>query len=98
MLTVVTVVGLVAYRCTRFAIYDTLIEEPRARVLHWLAMRQGWWSTKLHDLFTCPYCISVYFAAAATAVADATMSVPAPVLTWIAGCGSCMVIWRWAES
>lgn len=99
VLTLVAVLSLVTWRVTRFVLHDTLIEGLRSKVLRRLgATPQRLWKLKLMELLTCPYCFSVWVAAATTAAWDAYGSVPAPVAVWLAVAGGTMVVWRWVES
>lgn len=99
LLLLVAFLSLVTWRVTRFVLNDTLIEELRSKVLGWLGRApQSTWRLKLMELLTCPFCFSVWVAAAVTAGWDIYGSVPAPIAVWLAVAGGTMVVWRWVES
>lgn len=97
VLTILVLLALATYRVTRFAIHDTLIDEPRTAVLRWLASKPGIVRSKLHDLATCPYCLSVWVAGALTAATAQVATVQLPLLMWLAVAGGAMVAWRFVE-
>jgi len=99
MLTLIILLSLITYRVTRFVIEDSLINAQRTWFLgKIIGKRPGRARVKIHDLFLCPYCLSVWIAAGATAIADAYVSVPLPVWTWLATCGGTMMVWRFVEA
>lgn len=59
------VLAAATYRVGRFVVLDTLIEGWRDRFHGWLYGKQTMWADKLSDLFSCPYCITIWIAAAA---------------------------------
>jgi hypothetical protein len=98
LIEILVLCALVVYRVTRFLIADTLIEGTRTRFGDWLlGSEPKVWRDKLYDLTTCPYCLSIWVSAATVAVVDAFMSVPLPVLVWLASAGLAMVVWRIVE-
>jgi hypothetical protein len=65
-LPVIVILGLVAYRLARVIAHDKIGEPLRKRAYAYKAKRPkvgGW----LNALTTCPFCLSVYFAAGAVA-------------------------------
>lgn len=103
VLSLVAVLSFAIYRVTRFLVADSLIREPRGRLLQRLAHAsnregvRGAVADKLHDLLICPYCISVWVTAATVAATDAFASVPLPLLTGAAAAGGAMAVWRFVE-
>ena len=103
VLTLLVLMSLAIYRVTRFIVADSLIAEPRARVLHALARnssRRSPWGPldgKLHDLLACPYCVSVWVTLGVVLGTDAVTSVPLPVLFGMAAAGGAMTAWRFVE-
>jgi FtsH-binding integral membrane protein len=93
------VLSAVTYRVGRFLILDTLIDEPRNRVLSWLEMRPTRFWSKVHDLLGCPFCITIWIAAGAVAITDIWFaSVPMPVWTWLAVATGALVFWAVIDS
>jgi hypothetical protein len=95
----VTLIFLATHRLTRLAIHDAipLVKIPRDRAIEWLdptpeqiqrnpAAKGHWGNTgrALAYLLECPWCMSVYVAAAVVVVTDLAASVPVPWLVWIA--------------
>lgn len=98
-LTLIVGLSLVVYRVTRFIMFDTLIEMQRKWFLAVVVVgkQPGPVRIKLHDLFTCFFCLSVWVAAATVAITDAVTSVPMPVWTWLAVAGAALIPWRFIE-
>lgn len=94
LLILTVILGLVAYRVGRFLLLDTLIDEPRDKAMGWLEIREGVGWRKLEELFRCPWCITIWTAAGATAATTAFMSVPLPVWVWLAAATWALVLWR----
>lgn len=86
MIELLVLLGLATWRVTRFALYDALIDTPRNRVHAWLLTRRHATAVtvKIHELITCPWCLSVWVAAVAVAVADGWASIPLPAFMWLA--------------
>ena len=93
----IVMLSLATYRVGRFILLDKLIDVPRIRVHGFLLGKTSWWRSKLYDLITCPYCITVWLSAGMVVVADFTMSVPSPFLTWLAVAGGCLIPWNYIE-
>lgn len=55
------------------------------------------WRLKLYELFTCPYCMSVWIGLFTTIAVALTWSVPKPFWLWLAICGSTMLVWKVTE-
>lgn len=64
LLAVVVVVGLAAYRLARVIAHDKIGEPVRKRAYK-ASVEHGRAGRWLNSLVTCPFCLSVYFAAAA---------------------------------
>ncbi len=62
---VLAITALAVARVTRLVTDDYLLAEPRARTIQWLGEE-----SKLAYLLTCPWCVSIYIAAAAAPAAD----------------------------
>jgi FtsH-binding integral membrane protein len=86
------------YRIGRFIVLDTLIDEPRDKTYAWLELRTSLFWKKVVDLLGCPWCITIWVAAAVVAVADAFVSVPLPVFTWLAVATGSLVWWAIIDS
>jgi len=88
------------YRVTRFLISDTLISEQR----RWVKLKLmgngdvGPVRVKLLDLLSCPYCLSVWVAAAGVLASQQFQSIPQPVLAWLAVCTGSLAFWRYIEN
>lgn len=63
------ILGFAIYRISRFIVEDTLIKTTRDKVTGWfrreynVAESRDWYRkllSKIYDLITCPYCISVW--------------------------------------
>lgn len=101
------VLALTTYRITRFAILDTLIDEPRDAVHSWLLRVDDdgdipMWRFKLQDLLSCPYCLSVWVAAAVVAfwslvVRDEWLGWPF-LLIGPAAAGASLIPYRYIDS
>ena len=68
-LTALVLLALAAFRVTRFIIFDSLIDEPRDKFHIWLVTkkegdfrkpRTSIWMSKIHDLFSCTWCVGVW--------------------------------------
>lgn len=93
-LTLFILMCFAVYRITRFLILDHLIDEPRDAVHLWLAGHPNKFTEKLQELLACPYCVSVWAAAAVVALTDLFHSVPLPVLMWGAVAGGSLIPYR----
>lgn len=103
VISLVVLLSLVVYRTTRFLIDDSLIDEPRWWLEDkikgkWSSIDMPGWRAKLVELMGCPYCVSAYVAAGATALTDLYTSVPLPVWVWLASMGGAMIVWRFVET
>lgn len=112
------ILGGLVYRVTYFILVDSLIEEPRKKVLAKLTGggdpdRDDWplhmrtttgWRLKLTELLTCPYCMSIWVGAVATAITWPTI-IPQPdggwfvwlLVTWLAMSTIALVFWAVIE-
>lgn len=97
MIILLILMSLVTYRITRFVIDDTLIDLFRERLHMRLLGKPGWWRDKAYELTTCPYCLSVHVAWMTVLITMIWVSVPLPVLMWLAVSGGAMVVWRTVE-
>lgn len=100
-LILIVVLGLVTYRVTRFLIADTLIAQPRRKLLDWIAPQVGpmppKWRIKIWELLTCPYCLSIWVAGGAVGLTAIWRDIPMPVWTWLATAGMCMAWYAFIE-
>lgn len=94
----IVVMSLACYRITRFVVTDTLWDGWRRR-LHSkvLGAYPRVWRDKIHELLTCPFCLSVWVAAGLVAAVDQYTSVPLPWLTWGAVASGSLMVWRFVE-
>jgi hypothetical protein len=97
MLTMLTVLSLATYRIARFLILDTLIDTPRIWLHQVIIGKPKAWRMKLYELLTCPYCLTIWIAAAVTALADIWYSVPAPIGMWLAAATGSLIAWKIIE-
>lgn len=89
------VLSLVTYRVARFIILDTLIEAPRDRLFDWIERRPGKLWRKLLELLGCPFCLTIWVAAAAVALTDwLAGDVPMPIWMWLAAAAGALIVWR----
>lgn len=59
-LATVIVLGLAAYRVTRFLVIDSLLEPGRTKFHDAVGSRNGRIWAKFHELISCTWCIGVY--------------------------------------
>lgn len=59
-LLVLLVLGIAAYRITRFLVIDTLFEGSRNKFHTWLANKQGMIYDKILDLTSCTWCLGFW--------------------------------------
>lgn len=85
------VLGLVTFRLAMFATFDAIFDVPREWVHKQLLKRNH---PKLLQLVSCHVCLSVWFAAAVTAITLAFTDVPLPVWTWLGALGVELIAWR----
>jgi hypothetical protein len=91
------------YRVTRLIVLDTLIEEPRDKVMDWLERYKGErrpaWKQKLSELLGCPYCVSAYVSAGVLVAHRVIVgSFPVPVWFWLAVWTGGLVIYAYIDS
>ena len=99
MITLLVLLSLACYRVTRFIIADSLIDGFRERVQERLiGDNPNLIRDKIYDLSVCPYCTSVHVAWIAVLITQQFVSIPLPVLVWLAVAGGAMVIWAIVES
>jgi len=94
-LVLVIVLSAVTYRVARFVVLDTLVENQRFKVYAWLLNHEHWFFHKIHELLSCPYCITIWISGF---VVGAYMifvgSMPMPVFTWLAVATGSLLYWR----
>lgn len=98
-MSLIVLLSLATYRITRLIVEDTIWHTWRVR-LHAAILgsgKQRLWRDKLHELISCPFCISVWVAAAVVAATDAFTSVPLPFAAWGAVAAGALVTWRIVE-
>lgn len=89
------VLSAVVYRTARFVVLDSLIDKTRERVFVWLVTREHIAWHKLHELLGCPFCITIWFAAAVVAIHHNFVDpLPAPIWTWVAVAAGSLLWWR----
>jgi hypothetical protein len=67
-LATVLILGLAAYRTTRFLVIDTLLEPGRSKFHASLERRSGLLWAKIYDLVSCTWCVGVYVSFAIYAI------------------------------
>ena len=84
------VLGVLAvYRGARLIALDVITKRPR----DWLTRRADRVSTKLSDLFDCPYCISAHLAGWLTlALVLIDVDVPLPLVWWWSTAGGASIL------
>ena len=98
-LIVLIVLSAVTYRVSRFIVLDSLIDEPRDWAVDRLERKRGLFYSKLVDFIGCPFCISIWVAAATVAVHHFVVEdVPVPVWTWLAVATGSLLLWAWIDS
>ena len=110
-LATIVVLALAAFRATRVVTTDTISVPFRDRLYSFAwddehpieqdgqqvpAVRAPW-RTWLYELFTCPFCLSMYPAAVATIVTDHYYSIPLPWFWWPAIAAGSLATWRYIE-
>jgi len=98
LLFLIVILSAVTYRIGRFIVLDTLIDELRDKTYEWLEKRNSKFWLKIMELIGCPWCITIWVAAAVVAVADAYVSVPLPVFSWLAVASGSLVFWAIVDS
>lgn len=99
LLLIVIVLSAVTYRVARFLLLDDLLNELRDRFYVWLTKPEkvSWFRIKLTEFAFCQFCITVWIAAAAVAIADAYVSVPLPFFAWPAIATGSLVFWAYID-
>ena len=100
MLIASVALGAVTYRVTRFILLDTLFADTRTKLKLALIGKgpsTSVFRTKLYDLMSCPYCMSVWVAAGAVALSAPFTDIPLPVWTWLGVCTTSLAFWRYIE-
>jgi len=98
-LVLLIVMSAVTYRVSRFIVLDTLIDEPRNRLLSWLELRPTRLWTKLLELFGCPFCITIWVSAGTVALTAAVgYDIPVPIWTWLAVATGALLFWAAIDS
>lgn len=59
-LATVIILGVAAYRLTRFLVIDSLLEPGRTNLHNALARHDGAIWAKIHELVSCTWCVGVY--------------------------------------
>lgn len=90
--------ALAVYRVTRFWIKDDLIKSQRIWVQNTvLGRKPNVLREKLHELLGCHYCCSGQLSWMFVVLTMQWVSVPLPVLVWLAVWGTEPLLWRWSE-
>lgn len=91
----IVILSLAVFRISRFVVLDTMFEGTRAQVFGRLQMREHMFWHKLAELLGCPYCITVWFSAAACLGWRIFVGpFAAPVFVWLAVCTGALLAWR----
>jgi len=87
--------GAVTYRVARFILLDTMIDGVRDKMMEQLDKRSAkLLYRKLLELFTCPFCITVWVAGGATVLTRLFVGpFPMPVWVWLAAATISLVLW-----
>lgn len=94
----VGLLGVATYRVTRFWIKDSLIAHQRIWVENKvLGRKPNLFREKMHELLQCPYCCSAHIAWISVVLTMQWVSIPLPVLVWLAVWGIEPLLWRWSE-
>jgi hypothetical protein len=96
-LILLVVLSAVSYRVGRFIALDTLIDNPRARLLLWLGDR-GAACRKIAELIGCAYCVTIWTSAGAVAITTLFVDVRFPVWVWLASATGALVFWSIIDS
>lgn len=95
----VVLICFVVYRVTRFILDDRITQPVVVPIQHWAERRWAAkeegrnaeegdeWRSSIAYLLSCPWCVSVYVAAATVPIFDTVTSVPLPVAVAIAASG-----------
>lgn len=97
MIELVVLCALVTWRLTRLWMSDTILDTPRSKIMGFVIRKRRNGKVpdrafKIHELLTCWWCFTVWVAAPVVAVADLSLSVPAPLLVWFASAGLATLI------
>lgn len=102
-LLIFVVLSLATYRVARFLVLDSLIDGPREALHAWLTKPESLsvWRWKVAELMGCPYCVTVWVAAAnvlfwSLLVADSWVGW-AFLLVWPAVAGASLVPWAYID-
>lgn len=96
-MSLILLLSLATYRITRLIVEDKVWEVWRIKLSARIVRKPTLLRRKLNELLTCPFCMSVWVAAAVVAVADRFLHLPVPVLAWPAVAGGALVAWRYVE-
>lgn len=94
---ILLVLSLATYRLARFLILDSLIATPRIWLHQVLLGKASKVRRYLYELINCPYCMSIWIAAAMVAITDRYTSVPMPIFMWLAVSAGSLVAWNYIE-
>ena len=78
---------LAAYRLTRLATYDSIVDRPRS----WLYAKGPEW---VGEMVGCPFCIGFWISAAVVGVTWVWYPLPVPGLWWLAVAGGSALIYE----
>ena len=91
----IVILSLVVYRVARFIVLDTLVEVTRSKAYMWLLSRERPIFHKIHELLSCPYCITIWVSAATVLTYDIAVDpMPMPVFVWLAVAAGSLIPWR----
>lgn len=91
----IVVMGAAAYRIGRFISLDTLWEGWREKLYGWLTTgkKLSVWKLKLHELLTCPFCITGWTSLAVVIGTDIFHHLDLIILQWLATWVVALIFW-----
>lgn len=89
-----------AYRVGRFISLDSLWEGTRDKLYGWLTTgkKLSVWKLKVHELLTCPFCITGWTALAVTIGVDLAHHLELIFLWWMATWVGALLLWGLIDS
>lgn len=98
LLIVLVVTSLTAWRVAWFIQRDSLIDATRDRASHWLRAEPSLTRMKIHELLTCPFCLTIWTAALSVGLWPVVTGDPwwgwAFIYVWLAVAALAVLWWR----
>lgn len=96
----IVVMGAAAYRIGRFVSLDTLWEGWRDKLYAWLTTgkKLSVWKLKLHELLTCPFCITGWTSLGVVIGVDIFHHLDLIVIQWLATWVAALCWWGVIDS